>query len=86
MSLLEPSKSYRPFRYPFAFDAYETMQAIHWIPKEVPLQEDVHDWNVKLTESERHLLTQLFRFFTQADADIGSGYADNYIPKFKPTV
>jgi ribonucleoside-diphosphate reductase beta chain len=85
MSLLKPSKSYRPFRYEWAFSAYDMMQKLHWLPAEVPLQEDVHDWNSKLTPAEKNLLTQLFRFFTQADADIGSGYADNYIPVFKPT-
>jgi ribonucleoside-diphosphate reductase beta chain len=85
MSVLKPSASYRPFKYPWAFDAYDKMQKLHWLPSEVPLQEDVHDWNEKLTPAEKNLLTQLFRFFTQADADIGSGYADNYIPIFKPT-
>ncbi len=84
-SVLKASTSYRPFAYPWAFDAYDTMQKLHWLPSEVPLQEDVRDWNEKLTPAERNLLTQLFRFFTQADADIGSGYADKYIPIFKPT-
>lgn len=85
MSVFKPSASYRPFKYPWAFDAYDTMQKLHWLPSEVPLQEDIHDWNNKLNGAEQNLLVQLFRFFTQADADIGSGYADNYIPIFKPT-
>jgi ribonucleoside-diphosphate reductase beta chain len=84
-SVLKASVAYRPFSYPWAFEAYDTMQKLHWLPSEVPLQEDVHDWNTKLNAIEQGLLTQLFRFFTQADANIGSGYADNYIPIFKPT-
>lgn len=85
MSLLKPSKSYRPFQYPWAFEVYKTQQSIHWLPEEVPLQEDVHDWNVKLDVTEQHLLTQLFRFFTKGDEDITHGYIDNYMPMFKPT-
>lgn len=85
MSVLKKRDTYRPFQYPWAFEAYDMMQKMHWLPSEVPLQEDVTDWNLKLNNVERGLLTQLFRFFTQADANIGSGYADNYIPVFKPT-
>ena len=85
MSLFEKSKSYKPMRYPWAFEAYQKMQQIHWLPEEVPLQEDVHDWNQKLTATEQNLLTQLFRFFTKGDEDIGHGYIDKYLPTFKPT-
>lgn len=85
MSLFKKSKAYRPFQYPWAFEAYRTMQSLHWLPEEVPLQEDVHDWNDKLTDTERHLLTQLFRFFTKGDEDIGHGYIDNYQTAYKPT-
>lgn len=59
-------------------------QKMHWLPEEVPLHEDVQDWNLKLSDAEKNLLTQLFRFFTQADLDIASGYLDKYIPVFKP--
>lgn len=85
MSVLKLSKAYRPFKYPWAFEAYDMMQKIHWLPSEVPLQEDVHDWKVKLTPAEQNLLTQLFRFFTKGDEDISHGYIDQYMPTFKPT-
>lgn len=85
MSLLKKRNYYKPFEYPWAFDAYQTMQSLHWVPSEVPLQEDVADWNTKLVVPEQNLLTQLFRFFTKGDEDIGHGYIDNYQPVFKPT-
>ena len=85
MSLFEKAKAYKPFQYPWAFQAYQTMQQIHWLPEEVPFQEDVHDWNTKMTPSEINLLTQLFRFFTKGDEDIGHGYIDKYQTTFKPT-
>lgn len=82
MSILKKRDHYRPFQYPWAFQSYDMMQKMHWLPSEVPLQEDVVDWNKKLTPEERNLLTQLFRFFTQADADIAAGYAEQYMKAF----
>ena len=52
---------------------------------EVPLGEDIKDWNSKaLTESERNLLTQIFRFFTQSDIEVSDNYFKRYIPIFQP--
>ena len=83
MPIFDTRSHYKPFEYPFAFDRYQQAQKMHWLPEEVPLSEDVIDWNQKLTESEKNLLTQLFRFFTQGDADILSGgYLGRYIPAF----
>jgi ribonucleoside-diphosphate reductase beta chain len=44
----------------------------------------VRDWAQALTPAEQGLLTQIFRFFTQADIDVGTGYTKHYIPMFKP--
>ena len=65
--LLLPSTSYKPFRYPWAYDFWQKQQQVHWMPEEVPLGEDLKDWSINLTEVEKNLLTQIFRFFTQSD-------------------
>lgn len=83
-SLLTPSHSYKPFKYPWAYDFWKTQQQVHWLPEEVPLGEDCKDWATKLTEKERNLLTQIFRFFTQSDVEVGANYMENYMPLFKP--
>ena len=85
MSLLEERLAYKPFRYPWAYDAWLTQQRIHWLPEEVPLAEDVRDWTRKLSDTERHLLTQIFRFFTQADVEVNNCYMRHYSQVFKPT-
>lgn len=82
MSLLETRDYYKPFAYPWAYQAYKTMQSLHWLPHEAPMAEDVKDWSKKLTPAEKSLLTQLFRFFTQADVDVARGYFEKYGPKF----
>jgi ribonucleoside-diphosphate reductase beta chain len=83
--LLTPSRAYKPFRYPWAYDFWKRQQQIHWIPEEVPLGEDCKDWASKLSDEERNLLTQIFRFFTQADIEVNDNYMERYGRVFKPT-
>ena len=75
MNLLEEREYYKPFSYPWAFEKYKRQQQMHWLPDEVPLQDDIKDYNQKLTDDERLLIDNIFRFFTQADVDVCCGYA-----------
>ena len=84
MSLFKERIYYKPFDYEWAFEAYNLQQKMHWLPSEVPLHEDVRDWNERLTTEEKNLINQILKFFTQGDVDIAQAYLDNYIPKFKP--
>ncbi|MGK2286040.1 ribonucleotide-diphosphate reductase subunit beta [Pedomonas sp. V897] len=85
MPLLQASKTYKPFEYPWAFEFWKRQQQLHWLPEEVPLGEDCRDWAQKLTDHERNLLTQIFRFFTQADVEVQDCYHEKYGRVFKPT-
>ncbi len=85
MSLLNTKRIYKPFKYPWAYDAWLKQQRIHWIPEEVPLADDVSDWNRKLNKQERNLLSQIFRFFTQSDIEVNNCYMSHYSRVFKPT-
>ena len=85
MSLLEANSVYKPFTYPWAYDAWLTQQRVHWLPEEVPLADDVKDWHNKLSAEERNLLTQIFRFFTQSDIEVNNCYMKRYSRVFQPT-
>mgnify|MGYP006156446167 FL=1 len=85
MSLLEANPVYKPFRYPWAYDAWLMQQRVHWLPEEVPLADDVKDWHNKMTAEERNLLTQIFRFFTQSDIEVNNCYMKRYSQVFEPT-
>jgi ribonucleoside-diphosphate reductase beta chain len=85
MSLLEGQTVYKPFRYPWAYDAWLQQQRIHWLPEEVPLADDVKDWQRKLSPPEKNLLTQIFRFFTQSDVEVNNCYMRHYSRVFQPT-
>ncbi|MCE7887786.1 MAG: ribonucleotide-diphosphate reductase subunit beta [Alphaproteobacteria bacterium PRO2] len=82
--LLQERHVYKPFLYPWCYEAWLTQQRIHWLPEEVPLAEDVRDWKKKLTPSEKNLMTQIFRFFTQSDVEVNNCYMKHYSQVFGP--
>ncbi len=46
---------------------------------------DIKDWQSgHMTDAEKALLTQIFRFFTQSDVEVGDNYLKRYIPIFQP--
>ena len=61
MGLLVENPVYKPFRYPWCYDAWLTQQRIHWLPEEVPLGDDVRDWQKNLSQPEKNLVTQIRR-------------------------
>jgi ribonucleoside-diphosphate reductase beta chain len=85
MSLLDAKPIYKHFNYPWAYEAWLKQQQVHWLPEEVPLADDVRDWKHNLTTNEKNLLTQIFRFFTQADIEVNNCYMKHYSQVFKPT-
>ena len=82
MSLLSNREYYKPFDHQWMFDYYVLQNQMHWMPESVPLHTDVKDWQ-DLSDSEKNLLTQIFRLFTQSDVDVASGYIDKYMRIFK---
>lgn len=82
-NLFQRSVYYKPFHYTWAFEAWQVQHKIHWIPEEVTFTEDIKDWNNVLNASERYLLSQIFRFFTQSDIEVCNCYLNYYLPIFK---
>lgn len=81
--LTELRSYYKPFKYPWAYEYFKTQKKLEWHPEEVPLADDIKDYNQKLLEQERRLITQIFRFFTQSDVNVAGGYSQYYLPTFK---
>lgn len=85
VGLLESTGSYSIERYPWAYQAWKIQQQVHWLGEEVPLGEDIKDWQSdEVSDQERNLLTQIFRFFTQSDVEVAENYFKRYIPIFEP--
>lgn len=82
LKLTDERNYFKPFSYPWAYDAWLKHEQSHWIHTEVPMIEDVKDWKKRLTKEEKVFLTNIFRFFTQGDIDVAGGYVKNYLPYF----
>ena len=82
LKLTDERNYFKPFTYPWAYDAWLKHEQSHWLHSEVPMLEDVKDWKNRLTDSEKKFLTNIFRFFTQGDIDVAGGYVRNYLPHF----
>lgn len=82
LKLTDERNYFKPFSYPWAFDDWLKHEQSHWLHTEVPMLEDVKDWKNRMTEDEKHFLTNIFRFFTQGDIDVAGGYVNNYLPYF----
>ena len=80
--LTEERSYFKPFNYPWAYDAWLKHEQSHWLHTEVPMLDDVKDWKKKLSVEEKQFLTHIFRFFTQGDIDVAGGYVKNYLPYF----
>lgn len=82
LRLTDERPYFKPFNYPWAYEAWLKHEQSHWLHTEVPMIEDVKDWKKRLTNEERLFLTHIFRFFTQGDIDVAGGYVKNYLPYF----
>ena len=83
MSLVENSKVYKPFKYPWAVEYAVQHELIHWGEHEAKLQDDVMQWKTKLSAQEKYHVTQILRLFTQSDVAVGTNYIEHYLQKFK---
>ena len=81
--LLTQSKTYKPFKYPWAVEITKKHEEIHWIEDEAELSEDIQDWRTKPPGPEKEFITQVLRLFTQSDVQVGENYHEFLIPKFK---
>ena len=82
LKLTDERTYFKPFHYPWAYDAWLKHEQSHWLHTEVPMLEDVKDWKTRLSIEEKYFLTNIFRFFTQSDLDVAGGYIKNYLPNF----
>lgn len=59
-----------PMKHTFAWDAYNTGNANHWLPTEISMQQDIEQWKSSsvLSEDERLALKTVLGFFSTADS------------------
>jgi len=83
MDIFKERKTYKPFRYPRAYELWLEHEQMHWLPREVKLHDDIRDWRIKLDQYDRDFLDGVFLLFTQGDVDVSDGYVKDYLPHFQ---
>ncbi|MDD4915166.1 MAG: ribonucleotide-diphosphate reductase subunit beta [Methylococcales bacterium] len=56
-----------PFKYPWAWDFFLNANRNHWTPLEIPMAQDVHDYQHKLNPAERHVFENVLAYLTTSD-------------------
>jgi len=86
-NILSPRNYYKPFEYEQAFKFFKDQHRSHWLADEVPLSSDVNDWKLKLTETEKSLLGNILKSFTQTEVHVNDYWSTKVSAWFpKPEV
>jgi ribonucleoside-diphosphate reductase beta chain len=62
-----------PLKYGWAYDLYQSMEANHWEPEDVPMQRDVQQWrsDSALSEIDRWIVRMGIGYFSAAEGIVG---------------
>ncbi|NJO48199.1 MAG: ribonucleotide-diphosphate reductase subunit beta [Leptolyngbyaceae cyanobacterium RM2_2_4] len=83
MGLLTPRPTYAPFEYEQAYKYWELQQQSHWLHTEIAMASDINDWKLNLTESEKHVVGQILKGFTQSEVFIQEYWSQMVAKWFK---
>ena len=67
MGLKDERVVYKPFEYQRAKDYWDKQQQAHWLSSEVPMSQDVSDWNSNLKPHEKNLIGGILKGFAQTE-------------------
>src|SRR3989344_1456971 len=67
-----------PIRNPEIWAMYKKAEASMWTAEEIDLSHDLKDWE-RLTDGERHFVTQVRAFFAASDGIVNENLAVNFI-------
>jgi ribonucleoside-diphosphate reductase beta chain len=83
MSLMTPRPTYAPFEYEQAYKYWELQQQSHWLHTEIAMSGDINDWKMNLNESEKNVVGQILKGFTQSEVFIQEYWSQNVTRWFR---
>lgn len=68
-----PEFNVMPLKYKWAYEIYRDMEANHWLPQEVPMYDDIKQWNDDrmLNDRERNIIRVGIGYFCSAEGIVG---------------
>lgn len=68
-----------PIQYPDIWEMYKKAESSFWTAEEIDLMQDLHDWNNKLNDDERHFIKHVLAFFAASDGIVNENLAVNFL-------
>lgn len=68
-----------PIKHRAIWDMYKKAEASFWTAEEIDLQQDMNDWENKLTADERHFIKHVLAFFAASDGIVNENLAINFL-------
>ncbi|CAK5275692.1 unnamed protein product [Mycena citricolor] len=67
-----------PIQYNEIWQMYKKAEASFWTAEEMDLSKDLHDWNNKLNNDERHFLSHVLAFFAASDGIVNENLLERF--------
>lgn len=71
-----------PIQHRDLWKFYKVAENSFWVPEEIKLDKDPHDWKHRLTDDERYYIKHILAFFANADAIVN----ENLLMRFEQEV
>jgi len=68
-----------PIKHKEIWAMYKQAEASFWTAEEIDLQQDMMDWENKLTKDERHFIKHVLAFFAASDGIVNENLAINFL-------
>ena len=76
-------KAIRPLSYPWAHKCWEAQRTSKWWHKSISMQDDKHDWDLRLNEKEKNVIGNILKGFAQTEVEV-SNYWSVLVPTWFP--
>lgn len=57
---------------------YKKAEASFWTAEEMDLSKDLHDWNNRLNDNERHFISHVLAFFAASDGIVNENLLERF--------
>ncbi|MGI9533169.1 ribonucleotide-diphosphate reductase subunit beta [Lutimonas sp.] len=74
-----------PIQHNDIWDWYKKQEASFWTAEEIDLEQDVIDWENKLTTDEKYFIKHILAFFAASDGIVNENLAENFVSEVQYT-
>lgn len=74
-----------PIKHDDIWKFYKLGEACFWTSSEIDLNQDLDDWNNKLSDDERHFVKHVLAFFAASDGIVNENLAENFVSEVQYT-